>query len=1337
MATPGLPLPEIGENGEEEFERSWTKFKLVAAANKWDDAKALLMLPALLRGKLVEIYVSLRDEEKADLDTLKRALKESAGLTRDQLSLSKAFSERKQGMQEKVTDFERGLKKLFQEAYPNEKTTSSTVLLQHFLTGLRPEITKQILLQGAPKDIADAVKAAISVERALTFANGPAVYEQSPAPVHAVEVVKAQDDHGVQKLMEQVLHRLEALESRFTRQEEPQPQLTAQDRRPYRRCYKCGKEGHIRRNCPTNRHSERDTGGPPYAEHLPDKLYKVCGVNYATLQVHGMLGNDPIDFLVDSGAAVSVVTNDILPTSVRTRIIREAPHTVGANGSALDVLGRLEIPITLGQFCASHEFVVVRHLTVQCLLANFSPNIAVHPISKKDEDIVSATMPNIDLNSSELNNSQRRELEALISEFRDIFVSPGQSLGRTSAIKHSIRVEGPPVRQPLRRIPYALQDTVRTEVQKMLKEGIIRESSSPWSSPVLMVKKKDGTWRFCVDYRKLNAITHKDAYPLPRIDETLESLSGSQFFTTLDLASGYWQVEVEEGDKEKTAFSTRDGHYEFNVMPFGLTNAPATFERLMECVLAGLTYEQCLVYLDDIVIFSMTFPQHLERLATVFQHLRKAGLTLKPEKCHFAQKEIHYLGHIVSCKGVQADPEKIKAITSYPVPSDIKELRQFLGLSNYYRRFIEHYSDITEPLHKLTRKSGSSYQWTEQCDSAFRVLKQRLTTPPILAYPNFSNPFVLATDASGIALVGILSQTTDGKVQVIAYWSRQMNKAERRYSTIEREALAVVAAVKEFYPYLYGRPFTLLTDHNPLTSLQGLKDTGGRLTRWLLYLQQFDIKVLYRPGRCNGNADTMSRRPDDSADQVAVVNEITCLSDTEMLRQEQAKDAYIAEIMQKLQTDGSDHKHGEYQLKKGLLMRQRGGSDDSHAQLVVPAALRQMVLEELHNKSGHLGTHKTLEKVKERFFWQGYEQDVRNMVQQCERCQKRTNPVPTQHAPIGTIESNHPFQKLSWDIMGPLPAAASGCRYILVVTDLFSKWVEAFPLKSTDSLTLARVLVDEIVCRYGVPHYLHSDQGANFVSTVIQSLCSKLGIKRTQTTPYHPQGNGQVERFNRTLEAMLSKVVADNQKDWDEHLQTVLFAYRTAVHDSTGFTPFSVMFGRSPTLPVDVMLGRTQQEQCTQLPQYVRKLQQSVKAAFAEVRQKLVSAHQHQKQFADAHSKSKNEETQFQPYYGCPKKVEIDVTEKEPAKSPEKNCMQDRAGYTWVEYEDDVNHGGENEGHVVENEPVNQGQEDAAQGPVEQLLEADVPMPPDLGHDTAPEVTVESVFVIACLSVYV
>lgn len=418
-------------------------------------------------------------------------------------------------------------------------------------------------------------------------------------------------------------------------------------------------------------------------------------------------------------------------------------------------------------------------------------------------------------------------------------------MGRTSVTRHSIRTYGPPVREPLRRIPHSLQDTVSSEIKKMLDQGVIRESSSPWSSAVVMARKKDGTWRFCIDYRKLNSQTQKDAYPLPRIDETLESLVGSKYFSTLDLASGYWQVEVEEGDREKTAFSTRDGHYEFNVMPFGLTNAPATFQRLMQCVLSGLTYEQCLIYLDDIIVFGTSFHQHLERLRTVFQHLEKAGMKLKPRKCHFAKCEVRYLGHIISREGIQADPEKIQAMISYPVPKDVKELRQFLGLTNYYRRFIKHYSNIAEPLHKLTRKSAGGYKWSADCQAAFETLKSRLTNPPILAYPDFNHQFTVATDASGTALGAVLCQVADSKERVIAYWSRQLNKAERNYSTAEREALAVVCAVKEFFPYLYGRRFTLLTDHNPLMSLRGLSEVGGRLTHWVLFLQQFDMTVQY------------------------------------------------------------------------------------------------------------------------------------------------------------------------------------------------------------------------------------------------------------------------------------------------------------------------------------------------------------------------------------------------------------------------------------------------------------------------------------------------------------
>ena len=370
------------------------------------------------------------------------------------------------------------------------------------------------------------------------------------------------------------------------------------------------------------------------------------------------------------------------------------------------------------------------------------------------------------------------------------------------------------------------------------------------------------------------------------------------------------------------------------------------------------------------------------------------------------------------------------------------------------------------------------------------MIKQQFVSPPILAYPQFVHKFTLATDASDSALGGVLSQVIDGQEHVISYWSRQLNKAERNYSTVEREALAVVAAVKEFYPYLYGRPFTLYTDHNPLTSLHGLKDTGGRLTRWLLYLQQFDMDVLYRPGRSHGNADGMSRRPGISKEPVSAVYGITCsVGDSGRIRQEQAKDAYTSEIIQRLQEGKHSDTQVDFHLEDGILVHQLRNSNNPSRQVVVPIALRQTIVEQLHSNAGHLGIRKTFEKVKERFFWPGYEQDVKDAVQRCDRCQRRNHPIPKHQAPIDTIESEYPFQKISWDIMCPLPATTRGHKYILVVTDLFSKWVEAFPLVTTDSVTLAKVLVEEVVCRYGVPQYLHSDQGANLVSDVIQSLC--------------------------------------------------------------------------------------------------------------------------------------------------------------------------------------------------------------------------------------------------------
>ena len=296
-------------------------------------------------------------------------------------------------------------------------------------------------------------------------------------------------------------------------------------------------------------------------------------------------------------------------------------------------------------------------------------------------------------------------------------------------------------------------------------------------------------------------------------------------------------MEVEEADKEKTAFSTTQGHFEFNVMPFGLTNAPATFQRLMECALAGLTPTESLIYLDDIIVFSSTFDDHLQRLQHIFVRLREAGLQLKPSKCHFCLPEVRYLGHVVSGEGIKPDPKKVQCVKEYRTPSNVKDLRTFLGLANYYRKFVEGYAKLADPLYRLTKKTANGFLWTASCERAFETLKQRLTSPPILAYPKFDCEFTLTTDASEVAMGAVLSQVQDGKEKVVAYWSQQLDKSQRSYSTIEREALAVVAAVKEFYPYLYGFHFSIVTDHNPLTSLNWLRDVGVRLTRWILFLQ--------------------------------------------------------------------------------------------------------------------------------------------------------------------------------------------------------------------------------------------------------------------------------------------------------------------------------------------------------------------------------------------------------------------------------------------------------------------------------------------------------------------
>ena len=444
-------------------------------------------------------------------------------------------------------------------------------------------------------------------------------------------------------------------------------------------------------------------------------------------------------------------------------------------------------------------------------------------------------------------------------KFTDIGASSLMDLGNTCLIEHEVNTgNAKPIKQSMRRVPFAMKEEFNKLVDEMLNAGLIVESESPWCSPTVLVKKKDGSMRICVDYRRVNEVTVKDSYPIPKIEEILNQLGGNTVFTTLDLASGYHQVSVKKEDRGKTAFCTDRGLFEYVVMPFGLTNAPATFQRLMERVLKGLIGKICLVYLDDVMIYSKSLAEHEEHLNMVLERIKRSGLKIKFKKCSWVMKEVEYLGHVVCREGIKPSPKKIEAIMNAKLPKTLKQLQSFLGLATYYRRFIKDFSKVASPLYKATEKS-KKFELNEDCVRAFETLRSILTSDDVLILPDFGKEFYLETDASNYGLGGVLSQYKDTVRRPIAYWSKHLSKPERNYSTIEKEAFAVVLAVEYFKQYVYGRTFKVLVDHQPLKWLMSMVEPAPRLARWILRLRVYDFIVEYRSGKSNGNADALSR----------------------------------------------------------------------------------------------------------------------------------------------------------------------------------------------------------------------------------------------------------------------------------------------------------------------------------------------------------------------------------------------------------------------------------------------------------------------------------------------
>lgn len=866
---------------------------------------------------------------------------------------------------------------------------------------------------------------------------------------------------------------------------------------------------------------------------------------------------------------------------------------------------------------------------------------------------VSASLPNpvaslFDL--SHLSPAEHSAVTSLLEEYECCISRDSADVGHTSVTRHHIDTgSSPPIRQAPRRLPVHQAAEVRHHIDQLLENGTVTPSSSPWAAPIVVVRKPDNSIRLCVDYRKLNSVTRKDAFPLPRVDDAIDHMQGATFFSTLDLASGYWQVELDNASKATAAFTTPFGLYEWNVMPFGLCNAPATFQRLMTTVLHGLIPDTCLDYLDDVIVYGCTFDEQLHRLRLVFARLKSAGLKVRPAKCRLIRTSVTYLGHVFTAAGVTPNPDKTVAVRNWPVPSTPSKVRQFLGFASYYRRFIKEFAAVAKPLTLLTQKSVS-FEWSPAAQSAFESLKLSLLSPPVLAYPDQSREFLLDTDASDVAIGAVLSQKdVQGREVVIAYGSSTLSKSQRNYTATNRECYAVVYFCEAYRHYLLGKRFTLRTDHAALVWLSSFKSPDGMMARWIERLSVFDYCVVHRPGRQHINADTMSRLPELS---VAEATSLPCAQTAvetapSTMRLAQEADVDIATAVKWLQTaipargDRSLQaaspdllslwqQHDRLAVENGTLVR-RYITDDNNTlyQAVVPVVLRNDIIRSLHNDatSGHLGITKSTAKARQRFYWPGMTAAIEAWIRACPICQQRLGPVPKPVAPLQSMQSSFPLQRVAMDILGPLPTTARNNSYILVIGDYFTKWVEAFPMPDMTAATVARYFVDGFVCRYGVPLQLHTDQGPQFESQLMKAVCLLLDITKTRTTAYHPQSDGMIERFNRTLEKLLSSCVEDHSQ-WDLHLQRTLLAYRSSVHASTSYSPSHLMFGRELQLPVDIMYGAPPGRPTSNHPQYVLDLQQSLEKAFARARHTTQTALKRQKTVYDG---SIRRSTQFQP----------------------------------------------------------------------------------------------------------
>ena len=861
-----------------------------------------------------------------------------------------------------------------------------------------------------------------------------------------------------------------------------------------------------------------------------------------------MIEDTEIECLLDTGAALNVMTEEILKKLKNTRMEQTNQKLTAANGLKMDVRGEIETLIKIGKKSEKIRFIIVKNLRPDMiggmpLMKEFG--IELQWKENKQQDTSKINICEIEAKFGKgitdeergkealkmIDTRKDKALEEIIHQYQGIFMANDWDIGCTNLLRHRIETTGGPINIKPRRQPVHLEEKLEEAIKNLEENGIIKPCNSQWNTPIVCVWKKDkDEIRLCLDFRQLNLITKRQAFPMPNIAEMMDRLHGTKYFSTIDLGNAYYQVELDKESQEKTAFSTKSGQFCFKRMPFGIAAAPGTFQELMNKVLKPIK-KGASVYLDDILIATSTKEEHYNVIKEVFGRIKETGLRIKPSKCKILRQEVKFLGHVVNDKGIQTDPEKIAAIENFQRPSCIKNLRSFLGICNYYRRFINGYAKKAKILEGMCGSNKEKLIWTDACEIAFQDMKKALITAPILSFPNFKRQFILDTDASFDSIGAVLSQIGEsGTEQVIAYGSHSMSAHEKGYCITRKELLAIFYFCQHFNHYLYGKKFKLRTDHKAITFMfRTKKPLTAQFQTWMNYLSSLDIEIEYRKGELHNNADMLSRRNCDTCTQ--------CQMEHEEAKKGKNKTRLLAV------TTRSQARAGQKEW--------------------IPKEKRNDLIIQTHRLLCHAGAEKVYEYLRDKFDMEEEKKTVKEVVGTCIECQQtKTMTTKTKEENV-KITASEIFEKVYIDICGPWHETVRRERYILGMIDHFSKYISLTAIKRQDEETIVQTILQKWILKFGAPKEIHVDCGRSFEAKKVREMLEARGVKMIFSSPYHHNTNGIIERQFRTIREFIQASLKErNAMSWADILPEVEFALNATKQKTIGCSPAEVVFGK-------------------------------------------------------------------------------------------------------------------------------------------------------------------------------